>query len=388
MIVTIIVIIILAAAVILTLSKNNPVGSAKEAKFKEDIRNFQSELSISISKEYLKKQGQRDEKISLNNFEEIKKIIQGFNKNYTKKIEIQKDELVYVPENVSQIEEKWLEELGIRAKSIDAKVVFSKPEEFYGKYVLNYTTDHEETKEAVKKWRIFFSDSKNIYLISEFCPQNKYFPKGANGGSLGTGGAQYNVFFSGVQKDYNGSTDINDIRIKSLNNEFFAKEFESNNYNMKGIAYILDVNIWDVYKGKNAEYAIGSPTLELFLKSYNQIYKNKIEYIINDNIGYQIGTNDSYSQSINLDMVTEFNNENLKDLYFFKQSGYSKYWLASPAYNLNYTNRIYFARYDNYISSSYYDGSYIGDGAALRPVICLKSDVLFKEVKDGFLIIN
>ena len=40
LIVTIIVIIILAAAVILTLSKNNPVGSAKEAKFKEDIRSF------------------------------------------------------------------------------------------------------------------------------------------------------------------------------------------------------------------------------------------------------------------------------------------------------------------------------------------------------------
>ena len=32
--------IILAAAVILTISKNNPVDSAKEAKFKEDVRSF------------------------------------------------------------------------------------------------------------------------------------------------------------------------------------------------------------------------------------------------------------------------------------------------------------------------------------------------------------
>ena len=40
LIITIIVIIILAAAVILTISKNNPVDSAKEAKFKEDVRSF------------------------------------------------------------------------------------------------------------------------------------------------------------------------------------------------------------------------------------------------------------------------------------------------------------------------------------------------------------
>ena len=46
LIVTIIVIIILAAAVILTLSKNNPIGSAKEASFKEDVYNFKTELEL------------------------------------------------------------------------------------------------------------------------------------------------------------------------------------------------------------------------------------------------------------------------------------------------------------------------------------------------------
>ena len=50
LIITIIVIIILAAAVILTISKNNPVSSAKEATFKEDMSNIQDELSMYISK--------------------------------------------------------------------------------------------------------------------------------------------------------------------------------------------------------------------------------------------------------------------------------------------------------------------------------------------------
>ena len=50
LIITIIVIIILAAAVILTITKNNPVSSAKEATFKEDIASIQDELSMYISK--------------------------------------------------------------------------------------------------------------------------------------------------------------------------------------------------------------------------------------------------------------------------------------------------------------------------------------------------
>ena len=52
LVVTIIVIIILAAAVILTITKNNPVSSAKEATFKEDMANIQDELSMYLSKKY------------------------------------------------------------------------------------------------------------------------------------------------------------------------------------------------------------------------------------------------------------------------------------------------------------------------------------------------
>ena len=50
LIVTIIVIIILAAVVILTITKNNPVESAKEVAFKEDVRNFQDELAMTVAK--------------------------------------------------------------------------------------------------------------------------------------------------------------------------------------------------------------------------------------------------------------------------------------------------------------------------------------------------
>ena len=51
-IVIIIIIIILAAAVILTITKNNPVSSAKEATFKENVTSIQDELSMYLSKKY------------------------------------------------------------------------------------------------------------------------------------------------------------------------------------------------------------------------------------------------------------------------------------------------------------------------------------------------
>jgi|GEM_PF-1753173 len=53
LVITIIVIIILAGAVILSLSKNNPISSASEAKFKMSLDSYSSEVSMSISKKYM-----------------------------------------------------------------------------------------------------------------------------------------------------------------------------------------------------------------------------------------------------------------------------------------------------------------------------------------------
>ena len=116
LIVTIIVIIILAAAVILTLSKNNPIESAREATFKEDVRAFQDELALSISKEYTEKQGQRDEKITASDFDTIKKYIPSFTEKYEGKFVIENDKLVGT-DKLSEKEVKWSQDLSVVASS-------------------------------------------------------------------------------------------------------------------------------------------------------------------------------------------------------------------------------------------------------------------------------
>ena len=113
LIVTIIVIIILAAAVILTLSKNNPIESAREAKFKEDVRSFKDDLSLTIAKEYTNAGGQRDEKINASSYADMKKYIPSFTMEYNGKFVISNDELMYDEDNVTENEAGWLYDLNV-----------------------------------------------------------------------------------------------------------------------------------------------------------------------------------------------------------------------------------------------------------------------------------
>ena len=112
LIITIIVIIILAAAVILTITKNNPVSSAKESAFKEDVRIFQDDLALTVAKEYTDKQGQRDKKISTSDYNEIKNYIPSFTEKYKGKFIIQDDQLVGT-DSLSEKEKTWMNDINI-----------------------------------------------------------------------------------------------------------------------------------------------------------------------------------------------------------------------------------------------------------------------------------
>ena len=122
LIVTIIVIIILAAVVILTLSKNNPIESAKEATFKEDVRTIQDELAMYIAKDYTNKAGQRDNKINADKYttdgatDSVYTYIPSFSKKYEGKFVIQNDELTYKEDNLTENELKWVSSLNINGE--------------------------------------------------------------------------------------------------------------------------------------------------------------------------------------------------------------------------------------------------------------------------------
>ena len=110
LIVTIIVIIILAAAVILTITKNNPVSSAKEATFKEDIVSIQDELSMYISKKYTDNPTSFD-KSSVNLSGDSMVTELPSTKKYKDKVSVIKGKVVWNGETENNTEYKWFSEV-------------------------------------------------------------------------------------------------------------------------------------------------------------------------------------------------------------------------------------------------------------------------------------
>ena len=110
LIVTIIVIIILAAVVVLTISKNNPVSSAKEATFKEDMTSIQDELSMYLSKKYTDNPTSFD-KSSVNLSGDSMVTELPSTKKYKDKVSVIKGKLVWAGETENNTEYKWFSEV-------------------------------------------------------------------------------------------------------------------------------------------------------------------------------------------------------------------------------------------------------------------------------------
>ena len=122
LIVTIIVIIILAAAVILTITKNNPVSSAKEATFKEDMANIQDELSMYISKKYTDNPTSfKKSSVNLSGDSMVTEL--PSTKKYKEKVSVIKGKLVWAGETENNTEYKWFSEVtdGATKRSISVR---------------------------------------------------------------------------------------------------------------------------------------------------------------------------------------------------------------------------------------------------------------------------
>ena len=156
---------------------------------------------------------------------------------------------------------------------------------------------------------------------------------------------------------------------------------------IKCVAYMLDTNIWKVFAGEDAEYAIGGPTLELFAKSYNAKYPgSQLECEIKkDN-----SNTSSYKYSLKKSdggSVTFNENDNL---YFIKETNKAQ---AARMSSTGYIERDENGYYDSWgytqtLGNSGHIGAryYYEGGAGLRPVVCLKSDVILKEDNGNYII--
>lgn len=268
---------------------------------------------------------------------------------------------------------------------------------FYGAVVTNYVSQNE-----YNQWKIFYADDEHFYLIASDYIEYTDELKGKGGNSFLQGNTTYNYKFGtsasdGVMHDYpNGTNEIINTKyataeeIKALNSKYFnqypEKHIESNKL---AVASMLDTNVWKGYMDKEdltgkAKYAIGGPTVEMLLDSYNQKYnlfnehnmgKYQVDVPEEDNagVGYKISTNygidGSWESSISSNYLST------SDTLFVSQdstTNASGYWLASPsAYNDMYV--VLVSCYGVIGNNGFSVESY-----GFRPIVCLKSDTILQ----------
>ena len=240
---------------------------------------------------------------------------------------------------------------------------------YIGKYV-NYTTPSGGDPDV--KWRIFYADSSNIYLIASDYLKYDYVPTKTTNGTkyTMTKNSDYRLSFNNMYNAYTGSVDIKDARIKKWMK--WVEQYPSSpNTNIRSVAYMLDSNIWNAkYQNSYAEYVIGGPTIEMFCASYKATHPTRyIECDSMDTNGYKVKWSDgSYSY-----YISGLSTSELENLYVIDNPNKAYgYWLASPsAYRDSHLLYVYYDGFVRHANYNDWDNGHPG----LRALVCLKSNV-------------
>ena len=125
LIITIIVVIILASVIIVSINQNNPIKSAKEAKFKSDLSSFRDELEANINDILIKNadKSEYDINVDSGDYANLRIYIPDITKEYANKLLIKKGKLLYIGDDSKvdyekyhdDTEEAWARSIGIQS---------------------------------------------------------------------------------------------------------------------------------------------------------------------------------------------------------------------------------------------------------------------------------
>lgn len=388
LVITIIVLLILATISITTLmGENGIITKANTAKTNIEKANIEEQLQMAVIASY----GQNG-KLNMNKLKEELAKVQGdviitdTNEGNSLKITVDgytfeiDEEGKIIPEEGNEGGETPnppVEEIGITAKDIANS---TNKKEYYGAIVTGYECPNST---GINAWKILYADNSNIYLIADDYIHYDYCVESPTGSVMKYDDYQFSMRGNILIHYQNGSDYITDSKIKMLNNDYFnVKKYSSTKENMKAVVYMLDTNVWKPFQGDKAEFAIGGPTIELLMKSYNQKYNVDYKAQAGNSTGYQISSDGG---------VTWFEfdvklNEN-DDLYMVRSVDKALFtWIASPCmYNPNnISDNMLVMAYNGTISANSYDGTLTG----FRPVVCLNSNVKLKKNSNGTYIIK
>lgn len=244
------------------------------------------------------------------------------------------------------------------------------PDSFYGSEVTGYSC----SSNGVSKWRIFYADDTNVYLIADNYIHYTKIPKSKGGHAITQNDAAgYRVSFDDVASDYAGSSWIlNNSLAKNWLNDYFNYTPDNGssypnrtntNTNIKSVAYLMDTNIWSIYAGNSqADYAIGGPPIEMYCKSYKQTHSTS-------NLRVEVTGTNGYTYYDGSGLSSDYNQIYVKPV----NSNAHATWLSSPG--SKNTTVLMHVTFETNLNFPEYNAYYPG----CRPVVCLKSNVVLKK---------
>lgn len=194
----------------------------------------------------------------------------------------------------------------------------ANPTAYYGKKVTNYKDDG-------KTYRIFYVDKQG-----DFGEKNTIYLKADYSGSM----------------TCSTSYDASQTKVREMNPDWAKARGNSESsweYNEKAAAWLCDTSKWTSYcDSDKANYAIGGPSVEMYVKSYNQAFENKAgAYVLGANYratsshGYIYTLNGSQSTITNSDYdagADSLNYTEYDSVYCGQNKSKTGYWwLASPS---------------------------------------------------------
>lgn len=372
LVITIIVLLILAGVTIAMLTGNNGILSqAQNAQEQTEVSELIERVQVDIFGEQANMNGYISK-------EKMKDVLEEYFINVPGEL----------PDSIADLELISKEEYGgysIKGSKIFNGILSEKTEpgstlaekitsSNYGDYI-NYNVDlsidgnqNGDTTD-IDDWRIFYKDEDgNVFIIaSDYVPTtNELLNEAIN--KIG--------IFQGVTGTYNIRWRVNDKKeIDSRITDLFKFGFDYTNSidkgNMKLVSNLLNADIWNGFAtGVEGATAIGGPTLEMYIASWNEkeytkIYYDSMEY------GYRIGLTEETKEN-SVSIKSDVNGYN-DTLYYPHKSNYDNrcygYWLASPVeaqnkemiFGIDCTGEVTSAE----ISADFY---------AVRPLVCLPAE--------------
>ena len=248
----------------------------------------------------------------------------------------------------------------VKSNKINGAIEVGEYEKYYGKKVTNYTA-------GGKTYRIFyidtegkFGDKNTVYLKADWTAND--------------------ITLSSYTSYTPSGTDL--TTYKRLNPSWAAKRGSSTsswNYNEHAAAWLCSPSKWTTYcDTSKANYAIGSPTAEMYVASYNQVshsignYKLGVAYREKDDPGYIYTLNGKQSAISGSDYWTGDNTldyTGYNSMYCGRNGSTGNYWwwLASPS---AYGSTLVCYVYGYSATLNYYHYSY---ARGVCPLVSLKS---------------